>query len=166
MAAANPGSGWSVTADQIRSATQTRDIPAAALRYGIYVAYLEGTGNTFDAIELRPDTIFPTYGVAPNNDLGFGLPDGGSTCWDSATQTAPTASQPSPQNGPSTSAGTGGGATAGSQLTLGMDQAQMSMVVPVVAIGVGVAALGTIWYFTRKPKRSSKKSSKRSKRAA
>jgi len=162
---AQPAYGWSVTADRLRAAAAAHEIPSDALRFAIFVAYLAGTSNTFDSVTLRPDTIYPVFGVAPANDLAWGPADGGATCWDPATQTAPTGSMPSQPIGPTTGGITTGG-TAGTGLTAGQQPADagMGMMGPAIVLGVGVVALGAIYYFTR-PKKSSKKSSKRSRAA-
>jgi len=166
LQAAQPAAGWSVTADRLRQAAAAHEIPSDALRFAIFVAYLEGTTNTFDMVTLRPDTIYPVFGVAPANDLAWGPADGGATCWDPATQTPPTGTQPSQPIGP-TQGGITTGATGGTGLTLGQDQGMgMGMMGPALVLAGGVVALGAIYYFTRPKKKSSKsKSSKRSKAA-
>lgn len=95
----NPGSGWSVYAEQLRQAERDRRVTPLALRFALWTAYLDGTQNSFDDTVVYDGTVYPQWDVAPEDDRDFGGPDGAATCWYEDTEAAPTASQTPGQSG-------------------------------------------------------------------
>jgi hypothetical protein len=75
-----PGQGWGEIAAQLASAAVAGQIPPMALRFALWVAYLDGTGNPLESLVLDQATTFPAFGRAPPADNNPD-PEGNAYCW-------------------------------------------------------------------------------------
>ena len=116
-------------------------------------------------MRIAQNTVYPRWGVAADNDLAFGMPDGGATCWDPQTQQAPGASLPAPRPGQQ-----GGnlptGRSTGSMLFLNPttgDIDPMKTALVLAAVG-GLGYVAWTYWGDMKPSRASSRRSRASSR--
>jgi hypothetical protein len=103
LAEANPGSGMSGFVERLRLAAERKEVTFDALRFALWVAYLDGTANPIESVQIDTNTVYPVFGVPSAHDGNFALPapaePDAAVCWFPDTEPVPDASLLAPQPG-------------------------------------------------------------------
>jgi hypothetical protein len=144
LAELNPGSGMSGFVERLRLAAERKEVTLDALRFAIWVAYLDGTPNPIESVQLNTDTAFPVFGVAAPHDGNFAPPapaePDAAVCWFPDTEPLPSTALLAPNGG---EGGEGNSIVRGLQGALGL-QNGLTLTHALVggALVVGGVALG------------------------
>lgn len=84
---AQSDASWQTVLTALQQDAANRQVSEMSTRTGIWLTYYRSSGRRFDGILFDPGTVFPVWGMPPENDRGF---NGGQiVCYDATVDTDP-----------------------------------------------------------------------------